>query len=145
MDTYCGANCDSCPSRDGCRGCRATGGSPFGGRCVAAEYIKFGGLEAYRAFKEQLLAEINALLSAEGAPPAAGLHELVGAYVKLEYETPGGEKIRVLDDKYVYLGAQVELADSGLCCGVVADTTFILLCRYGEGGADPELVLFKKR
>ena len=145
METYCGADCGSCPSRENCRGCRATGGAPFGGRCVAAEYIKLGGLEAYRAFKAQLLAEINALLASEGAPPAAGLHELVGGYVNLEYTVPGGERVKFLDDKNVYLGAQVELADTELCVGVVADTTFILLCRYGCGGADPELVLYKKR
>lgn len=45
MHTYCGVNCESCPSKENCEGCRETCGSPFGGRCVAAEYIS---LEAWR-------------------------------------------------------------------------------------------------
>ena len=65
MRTYCGANCEDCPSKENCKGCRETRGSPFGGRCVAAEYIKFGGLEAYQQFKKELLGEINALLAAQ--------------------------------------------------------------------------------
>ena len=62
MKNYCGADCGRCSFRESCRGCLATGGSPFGGRCVAAEYCKAGGLEAYRVFKTKLLAEINDLL-----------------------------------------------------------------------------------
>ena len=66
MNTYCGANCEECPSKAACRGCVETGDSPFGGRCVAAEYIKAVGLEAYQQFKQKLLNEVNALLLAEG-------------------------------------------------------------------------------
>ena len=145
MSTYCGANCEGCPSRPACRGCRETGGSPFGGRCVAAERIKAEGLEAYRAFKEALRGEINALLAAQGIPAAECLFELCGAYVNLAYPTPGGGEAKFLDDRNVYLGAQIELAEAGRCCGVVADDAFILISRYGAGGSDPELVLYKKR
>ena len=35
--------------------------------------------------------------------------------------------------------------DSERCFGVVADETFILVCEYGCNGADPEIVLYKRR
>ena len=142
---YCGADCASCPSAGRCRGCRETFGSPFGGSCVAAEYIKAGGEAAYAEFKRQLLAEINALLASEGIPAASGLFELTGSSVNLEYTLPGGEKAKFLKDSSVYLGTQVELADSGVCCGAVADTAFILLSRCLAGGGAPELLLYRQR
>lgn len=145
MNTYCGANCESCPSRENCKGCLATCGSPFGGRCVAAEYIKVGGPEAYRQFKQKLTEEVNTLLTAEGLGRTDDLYELVGAYVNLEYPMPSGNKVKLLDDKNVYLGAQIEFANLGICCGVVADAGFILICRYSKDGSEPELILYKKR
>ena len=33
----------------------------------------------------------------------------------------------------------------GRCFGVLANADFILVCTYGENGADPELLLYKKR
>ena len=145
MNTYCGANCESCPSRENCKGCLATCGSPFGGHCVAAEYIKVGGLEAYRQFKQKLTEEVNTLLTAEGLGRTDDLYELVGACVNLEYPMPGGNKGKLLDDKNVYLGAQIEFADQGICYGIVADTGFILICSYSVNGSEPELILYKKR
>ena len=145
MKTYCGANCESCPSKENCKGCLETCGSPFGGRCVAAEYIKTGGVEAYRQFKKQLTDEVNALLAAEGLGSTNDLYELVGAYVNLEYPMPSGEKVKLLNDKNVYLGAQIEFADLGVCCGVVADTGFILICSYSMDGSEPELIIYHKR
>ena len=41
--SICGANCEKCSFMDSCRGCAATRGRPFGGACIAAEYIKTGG------------------------------------------------------------------------------------------------------
>ena len=145
MSTYCGANCESCPSRANCRGCIETGGSPFGGRCVAAEYIKVGGLQAYQAFKQKLLDEVNGLLAAEGLGTVGGLVELVGQYVNLAYPLPSGEKVKLLNDKDVYLGTLIEMTDLGLRCGVVADAGFILICRYGADGGDPELIVYHRR
>ena len=145
MENYCGANCADCPSKATCRGCLETCGSPFGGTCVAAEYIKAGGRDAYTAFKKQLTEELNVLLAAEGIPPADGLYELVGKYVNLEYTMPSGEKTKLLNDKNIYLGTQIEFADLGICYGAVADTTFILICSYSVNGSEPELVLFKRR
>lgn len=145
MDTYCGANCFGCPFSQGCKGCIKTCGSPFGGKCVAAEYIKENGKQAYDEFKQGLLEEVNALLVEQGIPEAQGLYELTGRFVNMHYVLPNGEKIKFLDDRNEYLGTQVGPVESGRCYGVAADTTFILICSYGPDGSDPELVLYKKR
>ena len=144
-NAYCGANCGKCQFKGTCKGCRETGGSPFGGRCVAAEYVKTGGLAAYKAFKKSLTDEINALLTAEGLPTTDSLYELVGREVNLEYAMPSGEKVKLLNDNNIYLGAQIAFADLGVCYGVVADTTFILICSYSVNGSEPEIVLYKRR
>jgi hypothetical protein len=141
--TLCGANCGECGFKENCRGCEPTGGRPFGGECVAAEYIKAGGREKYAEFKSALLGEINSLLGSNGLPLADGLCELAGFYVNLAYPLPSGETIKLLDDKKIYLGAQIECGD--LCFGVIADTTFILVCSYSLNGSEPELLLYKKR
>lgn len=144
-NSICGADCGKCPSRDSCPGCAATCGRPFGGTCVAAEYIRAGGKAQYALFREKLLAEINSLLQANGIPEAETLYELRGALVNLEYPLPGGQKIRFLDDTKIYLGCQIEFADVGICYGVVADTTFILVCSYSVNGSEPELIVYQKR
>lgn len=144
MGTFCGADCSKCGYVDKCPGCEATLGSPFGGCCVAAECVKAHGAEAYRSFKQALLEEINALLASEGFPPAERLYELNGAYVNLEYPLPCGG-VKLLDDKAVYLGAQIECPCRDSCCGVVAGAGFIIICTYRGNGTDPELVLYKKR
>lgn len=145
MGSICGANCEECRIKDECRGCEATCGSPFGGKCIAAEYIKTGGKAAYDEFKAGLLAEVNALLRAEGITEAEALYELCGDFVNLEYTLPSGEKVKFLNDKNIYLGTQVEFADLGICYGVVADPCFILICSYSVNGSQPELVIYKKR
>ncbi len=145
MKTLCGADCEACQFRGTCRGCEATCGKPFGGTCVAAEYIKANGLEQYAGFKQELLHEINALLKENGVPQAQALYELPGSFVNLSYPIPSGETVKLLDDKKVYLGTQIESADSCRCYGVVADTEFILICSYGDNGSAPELKIYKKR
>ena len=145
MGTICGADCDNCGFKDKCAGCEKTCGSPFGGRCAAAEYIKSRGKEAYAAFKGELLKEVNGLLKACGLPEAAALAELPGFFVNLAYPLPGGERVKFLEDKNVYLGTQVELAGEERCVGAVADEGFILLCSYGANGADPKLLAYRKR
>ena len=144
MSSICGINCDECQLKTDCRGCSETCGKPFGGACVAAEYIKTGGREEYDRFKKSLLAEINKLLCENGIPQAEALYELAGSYVNLAYPLPSGEAVKLLDDKRVYLGAQIEAAGD-FCFGVLADTSFILVCSYGENGSEPELLIYKKR
>ena len=100
-------------------------------------------------FKRQLIDEINAL-SVEGMPKVEKLNALVGSYVNLAYRLPNGAKVRFLDDNTTYLGTQLE-AEFGdhtaadRCFGVIASADFILIATYGAQGADPELVLYKKR
>ena len=99
----------------------------------------------FEAFKQQLIQEINDL-NIEGMPKVDKLNALVGAYVNLEYPLPSGMKAKFLQDGTTYLGNQLESEIvSGLCFGVLACMEFILICTYEEGGANPELLLYKKR
>ena len=79
-------------------------------------------------------------------PKLERLNALVGRYVNLAYPLPGGGTVRFLDDNTTYLGNQLEsLAGDGRCFGVLAGTDFLLVCTYAAEGADPELILYKKR
>ena len=99
----------------------------------------------FEAFKQQLIEEINAL-GIEGMPKLEKLNALVGSYVNLEYRLPSGLSVKFLNDQTTYLGNQLESEfGGGRCFGVLANMDFILICTYAEGGADPELVLYKKR
>ena len=99
----------------------------------------------FEAFKKQLMEEINGL-GIEGLPKVDRLNALVGSYVNLEYRLPSGLKVKFLDDQTTYLGNQMESElGGGRCFGVLANMDFILVSTYGEGGAEPELVLYKKR
>ncbi len=145
METICGADCTGCAMKDSCGGCVKTGGCPFGEPCIAAQYIKLGGMESYKRFKDEFLGEINALLKSLDIPGAEKLYELQGSYVNLEYPIPSGKTVKLLDDKKIYLGCQIELGDMGVCYGVVADAGFILICSYSVNGSEPEIVLYKRR
>ncbi|MBR6950486.1 MAG: helix-turn-helix domain-containing protein [Oscillospiraceae bacterium] len=99
----------------------------------------------FEAFKRQLIEEINGL-GVEGMPKVEKLNALVGKYVNLEYRLPSGESVRFLNDGTTYLGNQLESEfGDGRCFGVLAGMDFILIATYGQDGADPELVLYKKR
>ncbi len=99
----------------------------------------------FEAFKKQLIEEINDL-HVEGMPKLEKLNALVGRYVNLEYRLPGGAVVKFLDDQTTYLGNQLEPEFGGdRCFGVLANMDFILVSTYGKDGADPELVLYKKR
>ena len=79
-------------------------------------------------------------------PKLEKLNALVGSYVNLTYPLPGGQTARFLNDRTTYLGNQLEPEDGGdRCFGVLANADFILICTYGSDGADPELLLYKKR
>ena len=96
-------------------------------------------------FKRKLIDEINAL-HIEGVPKIEKLNALVGKYVNLEYRLPNGTNVKFLDDSTTYLGNQLESEFGGdRCFGVLANMAFILISTYGADGADPELVLYKKR
>ena len=99
----------------------------------------------FEEFKQKLIDEINEL-NIEGMPKVEKLNALVGRFVNLEYRLPGGASVKFLNDDTTYLGNQLEPEyGEGRCFGVLANMDFILVCTYEEGGADPELVLYKKR
>ena len=108
-------------------------------------YSELGDGGEFEAFKQQLIDEINAL-GIEGMPRVEKLNALVGSYVNLEYPLPSGIKAKFLNDGATYLGNQLEPEFGGdRCFGVLANMDFILVCTYGCDGADPELLLYKKR
>lgn len=136
--TFCGSNhCEDCGSFSACGGCEKCAGHPFGGSCVAERNRDFPTL------KQQLIKEINAL-GIDGLT-VDDLNLLTGAYVNLGYPLSNGTTVRFLNDKDVYLGNQIERRDSERCYGVAANEKFILVCEYGCNGADPEIVLYKRR
>ncbi|MBQ7202492.1 MAG: helix-turn-helix domain-containing protein [Eubacterium sp.] len=96
-------------------------------------------------FKKQLIDEINAL-NIEGMPKVESLNALVGKFVNLEYTLPSGAGVKFLNDNTTYLGTQLECEFGGdRCFGVLANMEFILICTYEAEGANPELVMYKKR
>ncbi len=97
----------------------------------------------FEELKKQLIDEINAL-GIEGMPKLEGLNALVGSYVNLAYPLPSGACVKFLNDGTTYLGNQLETGGER-CFGVLANVDFILVCTYGCEGAEPELLLYKKR
>ena len=106
-------------------------------------HAELAGDGEFERLKARLVEEINAL-GVEGMPRLEKLNALVGAYVNLAYPLPGGAAAKFLDDGTTYLGNQLE-GSGGRCFGVLANADFILVSTYGAGGADPELLLYKKR
>ena len=104
-----------------------------------------GGQGSMEALKKQLIEEINALNIA-GMPKLERLNALVGSYVNLAYPLPSGVSVKFLDDRATYLGNQLEsTAGADRCFGVLANAEFLLVCTYRAQGADPELLVYKKR
>ena len=108
-------------------------------------YVEIGGKEKLEEFKNQLISELNALLTLEGLPRVENLNVLPGEFVNIEYTLPNGEKAKFLDDRQTYLGSQLESEFGGRCVGIVANMDFLLICTYEENGENPELVIYKKR
>ena len=78
-------------------------------------------------------------------PEVTGLNTLPGSYVNLQYVLPGGQEVKFWRDDRVYLGNQLEKLGSGRCYGLLADEKYLMVCEYGQDGADPEIIIFKKR
>lgn len=146
--SICGVDCDKCELSSMCGGCAATNGRPFGGNCVAAQCCQSKRLEhccasAPCALREKLIGVCNALCI-EGMPPVTELFSLKGSFVNMEYPLSGGQIVKLLDDNKIYLGTQLRKMESERCYGIAADEKYLLICEYGEGGVDPEIVLFKR-
>ena len=109
------------------------------------QYKNLDGAEKFEEFKHLLMDEINAL-HIEGMPKVEKLNALVGGYINLAYRLPNGKCVKFLDDGATYLGNQLDCEFGGdRCFGIAANMDFILICTYGANGADPELVIYKKR
>lgn len=66
--------------------------------------------------------------------------------MNLAYTLPNGTTVKFLDDEKTYLGNQLECEFGGeRCFGVLASMDFLLVSTYEKDGANPELVLYKKR
>ncbi len=99
----------------------------------------------FELFKKQLIEEINGL-NIEGMPKLEQLNALVGGYVNLAYPLPSGANVKFLNDQTTYLGNQLESEiNPNICFGVLANMDFIMICTYEAEGANPELILYKKR
>ncbi|MCR5809070.1 MAG: helix-turn-helix domain-containing protein [Clostridiales bacterium] len=105
---------------------------------------ELGGGEKFEELKRQLIDEFNAL-NIEGMPKVEKLNALVGSFVNLEYPTPGGRTVKLLNDGATYLGNQLEGGPDGRCFGILANTDFLLVASYEKDGKNPELLLYKKR
>ena len=144
MLSICGTDCCcKCNKKEECGGCIKTDGHPFGGTCIAAEYIKQTDLEAFQIYKNILIHEFNSL----GIQNLKinDLYLLNGCYINLEYHLPSGQSVKLLEDNNVYLGNQVEIPGQDRCYGLAADHHYLLVCEYGCEGKDPQIILYKKR
>ena len=150
--TICGLDCDECGGlKEGCAGCTETKGRPFGDTCMIAECCLKKGCEhcgnsfgASCDLKEQLIAEFNGL-GIEDMETITDLNALKGSFVNLQYTLPGGGTVRFWEDDKIYLGNQVSKKNSDRCYGLTADENYLLVCEYGEGGSDAQIVIYKRR
>ncbi len=144
MNTYCKLDCcEKCDLfQKTCKGCEESGGHPCGGSCLAAEYIKKDGFDAFQKLKSDIIQQINSM--GIDKLEIKDLNLLIGAYVNLEYPLPNGTTAKFLNDNEIYLANQIGKPDSERCYGVLANDKFILICEYGCMGADPEIIAFRK-
>ena len=94
--------------------------------------------------KQKYIEEVNAL-GIKDMPTIDNLFVLQGSFINQEYKI-NGNSVKLLDDNASYWGNQVEkLGAEGRCFGIACDEHHILVSEYGKGGADAEIVVFKKR
>ena len=149
--TLCRIDCTECGYKDTCAGCAATKGRPFGSDCMIAKCCQNKGQNHCEGcadkpcdLKEKLIAEFNAL-GITDMKQVTDLCALKGSFVNLEYTLPSGQVIKFWDDSKIYLGYQICKKDSDRCYGLTADENYLLVCEYGDGGSNPEIIVYKKR
>ncbi len=150
MQTICGLDCDQCGWRDSCKGCAATNGHPFGEQCMIAECCGkhecrgscFSGGPC--SLRQPIIDEFNSL-GIRDMEDVTALNVLPGSFINLEYSLPNGESFKLWRDDAVYFGNQLPKKNSDRCYGLTADKDHLLVCEYGENGADPEIVVYKRR
>lgn len=151
MKTICGADCNKCGFKEKCAGCQETNGHPFGDSCMLAQCSNNNSCDegckscsAACKLKAKLIEEFNTL-GIEDMEEVTNLNALKGSFVNLEYTLPSGQTIKFWNDNRIYLGNQICKKNSDRCYGLTADENYLLVCEYGENGANPEIVIFKKR
>lgn len=150
MESICGIDCNDCKSlkRKRCDGCKKTDGNPFGKKCFIADYICVGGKDNYEKFKKEIINEFNSI-KIEGKSDIDELYAVNGDLVNLEYPLPNGKKVKLLDDKEIYFGNQIESEFNNdevqKYFGLVANSSFLLICEYDKGAKNPEIIIFKRR
>lgn len=102
-----------------------------------------GNVEALQSMKVVLIEEFNELGIEDLY--VSNLNLLKGSFVNLEYKLANGQSVKLLEDDKMYLGNQIERPGNERCYGIVADENNLLVCEYGCEGADPEIVVYKKR
>ena len=135
-DSHISRENDGFFNEDYCRWCYANGE-------YTLDIWKLGDKKKFEEIKAQLIKEFNTLLHIEGLPKVEDLNVLSGEFVNLEYILPNGEKVKFLNDNATYLGNQLE--GESKCYGIVANMDFLLVCTYEENGANPKLVMYRKR
>lgn len=150
-ESYCGLRCSTCALKATCNGCIKTNGRPFHGDCMIAACCQKNGCESCAkcrdtpcSLKTQLLDEFNNL-GIEDMERVTSLNALKGSFVNLKYTLPGGQSIKFWDDEKIYLGNQICKMNSDRCYGLTADENYLLVCEYGDGGSDAEIIVYKKR
>ena len=93
--------------------------------------------------KERIIKEFNALNIAD-MPEVKELFEGKGDFVNLNFPLPSGQIVKLWDDSKTYYINQLEKTGSTKCYGLTADEHYLLVCEYGEGGSDAEIIIFKR-
>lgn len=93
--------------------------------------------------KEDLIRQFNEL-HIPGMAEVKQLNELKGDFINLTYTLPSGQAARFWDDDKLYFGAEICKVGSDRCYGLAADDRYLLVCEYGNGGSDAEIVVFKR-
>ncbi len=93
--------------------------------------------------KEQLIKEFNNL-GISDMEIVTDLYEGKGDFVNLEFPLPGGQIVKLWDDEKTYFINQIEKKGTSRCYGLTADEKHLLVCEYGEGGSDSQIILFKR-
>ena len=93
--------------------------------------------------EERLMQAFNELNIADMGE-VTELHRAKGNFVNLRFPLPSGQAVTLWDDNKTYYINQLEKRGSTRCYGLTADDHYLLVCEYGDGGSDAEIVVFKR-
>ncbi len=93
--------------------------------------------------KDEMIQTFNSL-KIPGMGVLTELYELKGDFINLVYTLPSGQQVRLWEDEKTYLGAELCKEGRERCYGLVADERYLLVCEYGAGGRDAEIVYFSR-